>query len=226
MRHPIRSETDAFYVAYGGAALIGASIGVGALLAPVAGVGVFTVGVVAFAAWELSQRDPERRRPLREAAAQGRSAAAAQATSRPRVLVVANRTLGSAELVQTLRERAAAGAELRVVVPIVTSRAHYIVSDIDRELAEARQRLAGALAWAEQERLDMTGRVGDPTVALGAIEDELRTFAADEVVISTYPSGSSNWLETGIIGRLRDELDIDVTHIVAGRYPAPLAPAG
>jgi len=223
MRHPIRSETDAFYVAYGGAALIGASIGVGALVTPVAGVGLFAAGVLGLVGWEFSTKDPERLRPLREAAAQGRTAAAA--TARHHVLVVANRTLGSDELAEELRQRAARGAKLRIVVPIVVSRAHYIVSDVDHELNEARQRLDDVLAWASAERLDMTGRIGDPTVALGAIEDELRTFAADEVVISTYPAGSSNWLETGIIERLRDELDIDVTHVVAGRYPARLAPA-
>jgi hypothetical protein len=56
--------------------------------------------------------------------------------------------------------------------------------------------------------------VGDPSTALGAIEDELRLFGADEVIISTHPPGKSNWLETGIVERLRDELDIPVTHLV------------
>ena len=60
----------------------------------------------------------------------------------------------------------------------------------------------------------MTGVVGDPNVALGAIEDELRRSGADEVLISTHPPKQSNWLETGIVTRLRDELDIPVTHLV------------
>jgi hypothetical protein len=34
------------------------------------------------------------------------------------------------------------------------------------------------------------------------------------VIISTYAPGKSNWLETGIVERLRDELDIPVTHVV------------
>ena len=62
-----------------------------------------------------------------------------------------------------------------------------------------------AIAWCEREGFDVTGKVGDPMTA----------FAADEVLISTYPRGHSNWLETGIIERLRDELEIPVTHIVA-----------
>ena len=74
--------------------------------------------------------------------------------------------------------------------------------------------------------LEATGRVGDPNAALGAIEDELRLFGADEVIISTLPAGRSNWLETGIVERLREELDIPVTHLVAVGEPAPAAPPG
>jgi len=100
--------------------------------------------------------------------------------------VVANRTLH--------------GAELR--------------ADVDRELDEARDRLSTALAWARADGLTVTGKIGDPNAALGAIEDELRRHGADEVIISTYPRGESNWLETGIVDRLRDELDVPVTHVV------------
>ena len=62
----------------------------------------------------------------------------------------------------------------------------------------------------------MTGKIGDPNAAFGAIEDELRQHGADEVIISTYPRGESNWLETGIVDRLRDELDVPVTHVIVG----------
>jgi hypothetical protein len=42
------------------------------------------------------------------------------------------------------------------------------------------------------------------------------------VIISTYPPGESNWLETGIVGRLRTELDIPISHVVvpSGRVAA------
>jgi hypothetical protein len=118
------------------------------------------------------------------------------------------------ELRAELRRRAVAGAELHIVAPILCSRAHYIASDVDSELDEARDRLSTALAWADEERVAVTGKVGDANAALGAIEDELRQYGADEVIISTYPLGKSNWLETGIVERLRDELDIPVTHVV------------
>jgi GABA permease len=211
VRNPVRSEADAFHIVFGSAAVIGASVVVGAVAAPVAGVALLAGALVGACIWEFATSDPDRRRPLREAAAQGRFSGAHE---RPRVLVVANRTLRGPELRAELLRRAAGGAELRFVAPILASRAHYIASDIDNELREARERLAEALAWARAEGLDASGTVGDPNVALGAIEDELRLSGADEVIVSTHPPGRSNWLETGIVERLREELDIPVTHLV------------
>jgi hypothetical protein len=211
MRNPIRNESDAFWLALGGSTLTGASIALGALADPIAGAALFTGGLVGAFVWELATKDPDRRQPLREAAAAGRLAGAAPGR---RVLVVANRTLQGEDLAEILASRAARGAELHVVAPILVSRARYIASDVDRELQEAQLRLQAALEWAHQAGYEASGKVGDPNVAFGAIEDELRHFPADEVIISTYPPGKSNWLETGVVQRLRSELDIPVTHVI------------
>ncbi|HUR85912.1 MAG TPA: hypothetical protein VMY78_11245 [Solirubrobacteraceae bacterium] len=211
MRNPIRSETDAFYLALGGSTLTGASLSLGALVDPVAGAALFLGGLVGAGVWEFSTKDPDRRQGLREAAAAGRVGAS---PSRRRVLVVANRTLQEEDLAEILRDRAERGDELHVVAPILVSRMRYMASDVDRELAEANDRLQTALAWANAAGYEASGKVGDPNVALGAIEDELRLFAADEVLISTFPQGKSNWLETGIVRRLEEELDIPVTHVI------------
>jgi GABA permease len=217
MRNPIRSETDAFRLALGSAAVIGVAIVIGAFADPLVGVALVAGCLIGAFAWEVTTKDPGRRRPLREAAAQGRDATHA----RPRVLVVANRTLRATELRDELRRRATRGAELHLVAPILASRAHYIASDVDGELADARSRLSDALAWARSEGLAVTGDIGDPNAALGAIEDALRVFGPDEVIIATLPPGRSNWLETGIVARLEDELDIPVTHLVAEPAPEP-----
>ena len=211
MRNPVRSEADAFHIVFGTAAVVAASVVVGALTVPLAGVALFVGAVAGALFWELRTVDPDRRRPLREAALQGDRFARAD---RQRVLVVANRTLRGSELRAELLRRASNGAELRIVAPILCSRVHYIASDIDSELREARARLNEAMQWAADEGVAASGVVGDPNVALGAIEDELRLSGADEVIVSTHPPGESNWLETGIVERLRDELDIPVTHLV------------
>ncbi|HET6697106.1 MAG TPA: hypothetical protein VFG85_11410, partial [Gaiellaceae bacterium] len=58
-----------------------------------------------------------------------------------------------------------------------------------------------------------------------AMDDALRTFGADEIVISTHPPGRSNWLEKEIIARARERYDVPITHVVvdleAERGPAP-----
>jgi hypothetical protein len=186
-------------------------------------VALFIGAVLGALVWEVSTKDPDRRRPLREAAS---AVPATARTTAPRVLVVANRTLQGDELRAELHRRATAGAEIHIVAPIVCSRIHYIASDVDKELDEAGHRLASVLAWAEAEGLEVTGKVGDANTAFDAIEDELRQHGADEVIISTYPRGKSNWLETGIVDRLRDELDVPVTHVVVqpGRAAQPAAP--
>ena len=211
MRNPVRSETDAFYIAVGSAVVLGAAVALGAAVSPWAGVALCVGAVAGGFIWEVATKDPDRRRPLREAADAGRRTGGRE---RRCVLVVANRTLPSDTLRTEIARRAQDGADVRVVVPIVSSRIHYIASDIDAELGEARARLDDTLAWARTEGLQLKGRVGDPSIALGAIEDELRVAGADEVIISTLPPGKSNWLETGIVERLREELDVPVTHTI------------
>jgi hypothetical protein len=212
VRNPVRSETDAFYIAVGGAAVLGVSVALGALVTPLVGVALCVGAVAGALLWDVATTDPDHRRPLREAAAAGRRNAR---PGRRRVLVVANRTLPSDTLRAELARRARGDADVRIVVPILASRIHYVASDIDAELREARARLDDTLAWARAEGLKLTGRVGDPSIALGAIEDELRLSGADEVLISTLPRGRSNWLETGIVERLREDLDIPITHTEA-----------
>jgi GABA permease len=211
VRNPVRSETDAFHIAVGSAVVLGAAVWLGALLTPLAGIALCVGAIAGAFIWEIGTTDPDRRRPLREAAAAGRRNASGEQRC---VLVVANRTLRSDTLRAEIARRARDGADVHVVAPILASRLHYVASDIDVELREARARLNDTLAWARAEGLQLTGRVGDPSIALGAIEDELRLAGADEVIISTLAPSKSNWLETGIVERLRDDLDIPITHKV------------
>ena len=57
------------------------------------------------------------------------------------------------------------------------------------------------------------GEVGDAD-PLQAIEDGLRTFGADEVIISTHPEGRSDWLEKGVVRAARERFDVPITHVV------------
>ena len=61
--------------------------------------------------------------------------------------------------------------------------------------------------------IEATGEVGDLD-PLVAIEDAIRIFHPDEIVISTHPVGKSNWLERGVVSAARERFDLDVTHVV------------
>ena len=61
--------------------------------------------------------------------------------------------------------------------------------------------------------IEARGEIGDGD-PLQAIEDALRTFAPDELVISTHPEGRSNWLERGVVAGARERFALPVTHVV------------
>jgi nucleotide-binding universal stress UspA family protein len=129
--------------------------------------------------------------------------------------VVTSVTLAGEELG---RELAAAGGpevELDVLVPIVASRSHYWASDFDREREEARERLEASLAWAAEHGFAARGEVGDPDPLI-AIEDELRDFGADEVIVVRHSGERRSWLANRMLGHLARELDVPVREIALG----------
>lgn len=220
MRVPVKSERDAFHIVWGGAALIGCAGVIAAIAGTFYAVALALGGFLGAVIWDLVTEDADRRRPLREAARQGPFAQ----DGRRRILVIANETLRGEELLEAIVARGAGHPIVRVVAPVLPSRAHYLASDIDRELAEARHRLEDTLAWAAGLGIQATGRVHGDT-PFTAIEDEVRSFAADELIISTHPPARSRWLETGLVDRAREELEIPVTHVVVDVLRANLAAA-
>ena len=62
--------------------------------------------------------------------------------------------------------------------------------------------------------IDARGEVGDHHDPNTAIEDALRVFPADEVIVSTHPPERSRWLESGVVERAERELPLPVTHVV------------
>ena len=81
-------------------------------------------------------------------------------------------------------------------------------------IAEARERLGRSLAAMTGAGLSARGQVGDHHDPNVAIEDALREFAADEVVISTHPPQTSKWLERGVVERAEREVPLPVTHVI------------
>ena len=79
--------------------------------------------------------------------------------------------------------------------------------------AAAEERLQRSVAELERLGISARGEVGDAD-PLQAIEDALRTFGADVIVISTHPEGRSNWLERGVVTSARERFAVPITHVV------------
>ncbi len=132
-----------------------------------------------------------------------------------RILVVANRTCPCPALHDHVHGRLTERpAEVLVVAPALNSRLKHWLSDSDGAAAQAHERLDLALDGMRTDGVAVRGVVGDAE-PLHAIEDVLEEFQADEVIISTHPPGDSHWLETGLLERARERLDVPVTHFTS-----------
>ena len=118
------------------------------------------------------------------------------------LLVVANVTAGSPELIDCLRDRADQGAcRFTLVMPATGS--------------GARERLDAALEGMRAAGLDnVEGRVGDPDPTV-AVMDMWDPMKFDEIIVSTLPTGSSRWLGLDLPHRLEKLTSVAVRHVVS-----------
>lgn len=130
-----------------------------------------------------------------------------------RILVVANETVASDALRDAVAARASGGADVLVIAPALVGRLGWLSSADDEARASAAARLEHCLESLRRLGVDARGQVGDCD-PLRAIEDALRTFRADEVVLATHPPGRSHWLEQGLVERVQERLDVPFHHVV------------
>lgn len=119
---------------------------------------------------------------------------------RAHVLVIANQTIVGGPLLGSIRERAAASpAEFTLVAPA--------------DQPGVQRRLERALEELRAAGVEATGHIGDPdpvTAALNAVHDE----QVDEIIVSTFPAGASDWLGRDVVGRIEKGAERPVTHVV------------
>jgi hypothetical protein len=205
MINPLRSEAEAFRFLIASIAYFGVIVLATVLGGRWVGLGVF-VGLTAGALvlWGRARRDE---RPQQ-------TAARPHAPGERRILVIANETVGGSPLRDVIHRRAEGVEELvRVVCPALMSPVRYFASDEDGPRAAAQERLERSLERLRELGVAAEGEVGDAD-PLQAIEDGLRTFGADEVIISTHPEGRSVWLEKGVVSAARERFDVPITHVV------------
>jgi GABA permease len=205
MRNPFRTEEAAFRFVWLTIGYCGLIVIATFAFNKWAGLGVFVVETAAIVWWIFMRG--RRERPIAQAPAP-------HAAGERRILVVANETVGGSPLLNEIRRRSEGVNEhVLVVVPALNSPLKHWVSDEDGAREAAQERLEASLGAMREAGIDATGEVGDGD-PLQAIEDALRTFAPDELVISTHPEGRSNWLERGVVEGARERFALPVTHVV------------
>jgi hypothetical protein len=206
MHNPLRSEADAFrwvvVIGLGAVSVIALTL----LTRPVVGV-VWAAALLGFGVG-VAYRGARGSMPRDVAVTRG-------GDGRFRLLVVANETVQGAALLGEIRERCRdRQCEILVVTPALpASRAAHWASDSDEATELARQRMELSLIAIGELGLKAKGEIGDADPNL-AIEDALRVFPADEIVISTHPPDRSRWLERGVVDRAREQIDLPVSHVV------------
>lgn len=142
-----------------------------------------------------------------------------------RVLVLANETATSGELLDELRRIDAAGAATYFVCvpasPVETGQAavNGPVNVWDATAEAARERLEYTLETLQAENLDATGELGDYR-PLRALSSAVETFRPDQIVIATRPLADSVWQRYDVVDRARTTYPIPVTHVIANALVA------
>jgi hypothetical protein len=135
-------------------------------------------------------------------------------THKARVLVVANRTAESPELLDALRVRTVQGpCEFTLLVP-ATPHGIAWAADMFAGGDEAEAHREAFVEELRQEGLDVAdARVGDPD-PLAAIQDETNFNDYDELIVSTLPLHISKWLKLDLPSKAKAATGLPVTHVV------------
>jgi hypothetical protein len=134
---------------------------------------------------------------------------------RTHLLVVANQTVGSPDLAAALAERSAQRPiHVTLLAPVLWA---------EREAARAR--LDAACSQLRESGIECEGLLGDgdPMVAVQEVWNPGRF---DEVVVSTFATGASRWMQIDLPHRIAKLTDCTVRHVESSpeREPVPPAP--
>jgi hypothetical protein len=132
---------------------------------------------------------------------------------RTHLLVVANQTVDSPDLLTALEERTAQGPiHVTLLCPVLWS-----------EREEARARVDEACTGLRERGIESEGVLGDadPMVAVQEVWDPGRF---DEIVVSTFATGASRWMQIDLPHRVAKLTDCTVRHVESRPAPEPVPP--
>jgi hypothetical protein len=132
------------------------------------------------------------------------------------ILVIANETVASKQLLDAVRGEAEAGIDLvTVLAPVNAPSGGYVVYE-DTRRAAAGRRLDRTLNALHEAGISAHGLVVD-TSPEDAVRDALATLEPppDRIVVSTHPEQKSGWLRKNVVDKIREAAgSTPVEHIV------------
>jgi hypothetical protein len=136
------------------------------------------------------------------------------------VLVVANETVGGEKLFQAVEARAARGPiRCTVICPQNRPARGFVIYD-ESVRSAAQIRLDLTLERLRKLGIEAHGELMDPDPYM-AVKDALRSYGADEIIISTLPYARSGWLRRDLVGRIRSYADVPVEHVIVDLNEEP-----
>jgi uncharacterized membrane protein len=161
-------------------------------------VALWVLAVLSLAAVAVLVRGHRPRQALRTAPAH------MGAPEEHRLLVLAQETLSD----ESLAELGRRADRIVVVSPAGSSFVHRWASDVDDARAQASRRVDDTVRGLRATNADVAGTVGDED-PVRALEDALRAFGGDEIVVATGPR------DAALAERVRERFALPVTHVVA-----------
>jgi len=123
-------------------------------------------------------------------------------TDKRLVLIVADQAAASPALIEDIRRRNAEGYW----------RFTYVVPSTPEDHRAAERRLQTALAVLAESDIDANGTVIDAP-PMQAIDKVMREDNVHEIILTTFPLGSSAWLDQDLVDRVRKATGVGVTHV-------------
>ena len=150
------------------------------------------------------------------------------------IVVVANETLGGADLRIAVEQRIAAGdRRFHLVVPVplgpppaiavgLATAEVVMISDLDLpdQRTVATERLEHGLAWLRDLGCTADGEIA-VSDAVGVVRDVVEREDADEVIVSTLPSRLSRWLRQDLPSRIGRAVDVPVVVVTPADADEP-----
>jgi hypothetical protein len=128
-----------------------------------------------------------------------------------RLLVVITTEVADGALDELVRSRAGEDAEMLVVAPASEiSRLDWLTNAEDDARADAASLATETAAATPTANVDAIVGDSDPVTA---IEDALRTFHADEILVVTRPDYEAGWLEEGTGETAQARFPLPVVHV-------------